>query len=169
MTRKTTLSIVFMSVTGVAVGWELVAVVNTRDDIEPWTSLIADHVPPAITAAAILLLVSWLPGHFIEAYAQRGKTMTDVEVPTTPPPGSPKQPLLKDGSIATVVAAAITIAAAFGFNLSEDLTTAILVIVATLTPVVLTLVARMHVFAPATVRAMVVTAANTGETNTTVK
>lgn len=160
--KKTALTAGFLTVTGVAVVWELAAVVNPRDDLEPWTYLIADHVPPAITAAAIVLLLSWLPGHFVEAYAQRGKTMT-TDVPATPPPGAAKEPLISVGSVTALVSAALGLAVVFGFRPSADATAAILAAAAVVAPLVVAWLGRQKAFAPATVRAMVSEAARTGK------
>jgi hypothetical protein len=167
MTRKTALTITFLSVTGVAVGWEFAAVANPRDDLIPWTNLIADHVDPVITFAAIAILVSWLPGHFIHAYTQRGKHVaTDVVIPATPDPGAAKEPLLSVGTVTALVAAAIAVATAFGLPLNDEQRGAVLVLVAAVAPFAVALVARKKVFSPNTTRAMVVDAANTGVVRT---
>lgn len=155
MKRQTVLTTVFLTITAAAVGWELVAVVNPHDDLEPWTFLIADHVPPAITAAVIALLLSWLPGHFIEAYAEKGKTMTDPTIPSIPPPGAPKEPLLSVGTITAIVSGAIAVAVVFGLKLTVEQTAAILGVEGFLAPLVVAWLGRKKVFSPATVRAMV--------------
>lgn len=166
MTRKTVLSVVFLAITGVAVGWEVVAAHNPHDDLEPWTALIADHVSPVVTWAAIALLLSWLPGHFVHAYAQRGKIMDTTTIPATPEPGAAKEPLITVTTVVAVAAAAVAVAIAFGLRLSDVQTGAILAFVATAAPVVVGVLGRAKVFAPATVRAMVVNAAASGEINT---
>jgi hypothetical protein len=160
MSKKTYLTITFLTITATAVIWELAAVVNPHDNLEPWTSLIADHVSPAITGAAIALLLSWLPGHFVQAYAQRGKTMT---IPATPPADSPSEPLLSVGTVTAVATAAIAVAVAFGLKLSEGQTATIIGVVAALAPLVVAWLGRRKVFSPATVNAMVTEAAKTGK------
>jgi hypothetical protein len=166
MTRKTVLSIVFLSVTGVAVGWEVAAVVNPRDSLVPWTELIAEHVPAPITFAAIAVLLSWLPGHFAAAYSKRGKTMATTTIPATPDPGAAKEPLVNPTVITAAVAALIALVVAFGVDLTDAQTGAILTFVAVVAPIVVAVWARRKVFSPATARAMVVTAARTGEVAT---
>jgi hypothetical protein len=166
VTRKTVLSIAFLSVTGVAVGWEIAAVANPHDNLEPWTNLIADHVDPAIAWAAILLLISWIPGHFVHAYAQRGKVMITTTIPATPDPGAAKEPLLSVGTVTALVAAAIAVATAFGLPLNDEQRGAVLVLVAAVAPFAVALAGRKKVFSPATTRAMVVDAAATGAVRT---
>lgn len=166
MTRKTVLSVVFLSVTGVAVGWEVAAVVNPHDDLVPWTDLIAAYIPPEIAWAAILLLISWLPGHMIEAYARRGKAMEPAIIPATPEPGAASEPLLSVGTVTAFAAAALGLLAAFGLPLSNAQTGAILGLIAVAAPLIVAVWGRKKVFSPATTRAMVVTAAATGEVAT---
>lgn len=167
MTRKGVLSAAFLGATAVVVGWELAAVARPGDDLEPWTNLIADHVPPAVTWAAIALLLSWLPGHFVHAYAQRGKTMdTTVTIPGTPEIGAPREPLLSVGTVTAIASAAVAVAVAFGLNLNATQTGAILAFVGFAAPLIVAGVGRSKVFAPATVRAMVVEAASSGEVKT---
>jgi hypothetical protein len=79
--------------------------------------------------------------------------MTDI--PATPPPDAPKEPLVSVGAIVTVVTAAIGALVAFGLKLSDDQQSALLGLVAVLAPIVVALWGRARVFAPATVRAMV--------------
>ncbi len=160
MTRKTRFSIAFLSITAMTVGWELVAVANPKDDLEPWTYLIVDHVPAAIAMAVIAILVSWLPGHFMHEYShRRGKHMI---VPATPESDAPGEPLLATGSITAAVAAAIALFAAFGLPLTDAQTQAVVALVALVAPLVVAILGRRKVFAPLTVRAMVVRAAQTG-------
>lgn len=162
MTRKTVLSVVFLSVTGVAVSWEVAAVVNPHDDLVPWTDLIAAYIPPEIAWAAILLLISWLPGHFVHAYAQRGKVMDTVTVPATPAPGAEKEPLLSRAAITAVVSAALFVAVAFGLPITEEQKAAIIGLISVAAPLFLAAWARKKAWAPATVRAAVVEAASSG-------
>jgi hypothetical protein len=166
MTRKTVLSVVFLSITCVAVSWELTAVVDPHDDLVPWTDLIADYVPPAVAWAAVVLLVSWLPGHLVEAFTKRGKIMGPTVVPATPEPGAPKEPLWSVSTVTGIVVAALGIATAFGLHLTEKQTYSVIVFVGAVAPFVVAYIARKKVFSPNTVRAMVVTAAATGEVAT---
>jgi hypothetical protein len=166
VTRKTVLSVVFLSVTGVAVGMEIWFAVDGNPDTWPWTEWIADQVPAPITFAAIAVLLSWLPGHFAAAYSKRGKTMATTTIPATPDPGAAKEPLVNPTVITAAVAALIDVIVAFGVDLTDAQTTAILAFVPIAALIVLAVWARRKVFSPATARAMVVTAARTGEVAT---
>ena len=68
MTRRTALTAGFLTVTGAAIAWELVAAFDGDPDTVPWTDLIVGHVPWPITALGIAVLVCWLPVHFWMAY-----------------------------------------------------------------------------------------------------
>jgi hypothetical protein len=165
-TRKTVLSVAFLSITAVAVGWEIAAAIKPHDDLVPWTDLIADYVPPQVAWAAVALLVSWLPGHLIEAFAKRGKTMGPTVVPATPEPDAPAEPLLSVGTITAFAAAALGVGAAFGLPLTDAQTGALLGLVPFAAALIVAIWGRKKVFSPNTVRAMVVTAAATGEVAT---
>jgi len=80
------------------------------------------------------------------------------DLPATPPTNSPSEPLVTVGTVTAVIAGAITFGAALGFKLSVQQTAAILGSVATLAPLVVAIVGRRKVFAPDTVRAMVLNA-----------
>lgn len=82
------------------------------------------------------------------------------DLPATPPANSPSEPLLSVGTITAVVAGVFTLGAAFGLKLSADQTAAIVGAVAVLAPIVVMLIGRLKVFAPDTVRAMVLNAEN---------
>jgi hypothetical protein len=168
VSRKTVLSVAFLSVTGVAVGMEIWFALDHDPSTLPWTWWIATYVPAPVTYAAIAVLVSFLGPHFIEAYAKRKKKAMDttVTIPATPDPGAPKEPLLSVGTVTAVVAAAIAVATAFGLPLNDEQRGAVLVLVAAVAPFAVALVARKKVFSPNTTRAMVVDAANTGVVRT---
>jgi hypothetical protein len=166
MTRKTVLSITFLSITGVAVGWEIAAAIKPHDDLVPWTDLIADYVPPPVAWAAVALLVSWLPGHLVEAFAKRGKTMESVTIPATPEPDAAKEPLLSVGTITAFAAAALGVGAAFGLPLTDAQTGALLGLVPFAAALIVAIWGRKKVFSPATTRAMVVEAAASGQVKT---
>jgi hypothetical protein len=126
-----------------------------------------DHVPAPITYAAITVLVSFLMPHFIEAYAKRkAKTMQPATIPATPEPGAASEPLLSVGTVTAFAAAALGLLAAFGLPLSNAQTGAILGLIAVAAPLIVAVWGRKKVFSPATTRAMVVTAAATGEVAT---
>jgi hypothetical protein len=162
MTRKTALTITFLSVTGVAVGMEVWFATDSDPDTIPWTNLLATYVPAPITFAAIALLLSWLPGHFAHAYSKRGKTMaTTVTIPATPEPGAAKEPLVNPTVITAAVAALIAVIVAVGVDLTDAQTGAILTFVPVAATIVLALWSRRKAWAPATVRAAVVEAART--------
>jgi hypothetical protein len=161
--RKAVLSVAFVSLGVTWTTWEVVAAQNPQDDLVPLTTLLVDHVPAPVTLAAVALLVAWLPGHFVEAYANRKAAMsadTTVTVPATPEVGSPKEPLVNVGSITAAVAALLAVLVAFGLDLSDVQTGAVLTLVTVAAPLVVAAVGRRKVFSPATVRTMVVDAAD---------
>lgn len=71
MSRKLFLRWAFLIITGLAVGWELLASFDSSADTEPWTDLIVDHVPFELTLAAIGALILWLPIHFYRRYKRK--------------------------------------------------------------------------------------------------
>jgi hypothetical protein len=170
--RKAVLSVAFVLLGVTWTTWEVVAAQNPRDDLVPLTTLLVDYVPGPIVIAAVAVLVAWLPGHFVEAYASRRKaTMADttVTVQATPEVGAPKEPLVNVAWITAVAAAGLSTAVAFGMELTEKQTGAVLTLVALAAPMIVWAVGRRKVYAPATVRTMVVDAANNlqpGETRT---
>lgn len=70
MGRRTVYNVGFLTVTAVAVGWELIAAFDNSPDTQPWTDLIYNNIPGPITAVAIVTLVVWLPIHFWRRYHQ---------------------------------------------------------------------------------------------------
>jgi hypothetical protein len=170
--RKAVLSVAFVSLGVTWTTWEVVAAQNPRDDLVPLTTLLVDYVPAPITFAAIAVLVAWIGPHFVEAYASRRKaTMADttVTVPATPEVGAPREPLVNVAWITAIAAAGLSTAVAFGMELTEKQTGAVLTLVALAAPMIVWAVGRRKVFSPATVRTMVVDAADNlqpGETRT---
>jgi hypothetical protein len=69
MTRRTWWTPVFLTLTATAVGMELWAAWDNTPDTVPWTYLAVRYLPEAVTTAAVGALVSWLPTHFRQAYA----------------------------------------------------------------------------------------------------
>lgn len=84
--------------------------------------------------------------------------MTDI--PPTPGPNAPAEPLVAPGTIVAVAAAIIGGVVAFGINLSPAQTGAILTIVGVLAPIAVAIWGRAKVYSPATVRTMVKAAQN---------
>jgi hypothetical protein len=167
MTRKTVLSIAFLSITGVAVGMEVWFAVDHDSATVPWTNLLATYVPAPITFAAIALLLSWLPGHMIEAYARRGKHMvTTTTIPATPDPGAAKEPLITPTIVVAAFAALADMLVAYGVPMTEKQMITTLAFISVVSAIALTLWSRRKAFAPATVRAMVVEAAASGQVKT---
>lgn len=165
--RSAVITGVFLSITGAAVGMEVWFATDHDPDTLPWTTLLVRYVPAPITFAAITVLVSFLMPHFIEAYAKRKRTTMDTtSIPATPDPGSAKEPLLSVGTVTAVASAAVAVAVAFGLHLSDAQTGAVLTLVAVVAPFIVAIVGRSKSFAPATVRAMVVEAAASGEVKT---
>ena len=167
--RKAVITTGFLTVTAAAIGLEVLFAFDNNPDTLPWTALIADNVPAPITFAVIALLVAWLPGHFVEAYTSRKKMVNMdgspvVTVPATPEADAPREPLVSVGLITAAAAALLATLVAFGLNLSQVQTGAVLTLVTIAAPLIVAAVGRRKVFAPATVRTMVVDAAVTGET-----
>jgi hypothetical protein len=166
--RKAAITTGFLTLTTAAVTAEIWFALDNDPDTVPWTALIADHVPAPVTFAVIALLLAWLPGHFIEAYASRKKlTMIPiVTVPATPEVDAPREPLVNVGWITAAAAALLAALVAFGLNLTQAQTGAVLTVVTVAAPLIVAVVGRRRVFSPATVRTMVVDAAVTGQTRT---
>lgn len=86
MSRKVW-TVVFLTVTGVAVAMEVVAgVILPGPDRPAWTDLIVGSLPRATVLPAFGLLAAWLVPHFIDAYRRRD------EVPPTVPATQTKHP-----------------------------------------------------------------------------
>lgn len=73
MSRKHGFRWAFLTITALAVGWELFASFDGSTDTEPWTNLIVEYVPDEVTFAAIGALVLWLPIHFMIRYRRKAK------------------------------------------------------------------------------------------------
>lgn len=79
--------------------------------------------------------------------------MTDL--PETPGPNAPTEPLITVGTITAVAAAVVGAVVAFGIHLTADQRGAILTLIGVVAPFVVAVWGRAKVFAPATVHAMV--------------
>lgn len=86
-----------------------------------------------------------------------------VFVPGTPGEGAAKEPLVSVATITAVVSAVLSLGVSFGLSLSPEQTGAVVSVVTLLAPLVVALWGRRKVFAPSTVRAMVVQAAASGK------
>jgi hypothetical protein len=170
LSRKALITGAFLTVTGTAVGLEVWFATDSDPDTRPWTDLVASYIPAPITFAAIAILVAWLPAHFVEAYASRRRANMDTTtIPATPQVGAPKEPLVGPASITAAAGAILSVLVAFGLDLTPTQTGAVLAAVPVVTSVALLLLARPKVYSPATVRDMVVDAADNlhpGETRT---
>lgn len=71
MSRKVW-TVLFLGLTGGAIGMELVAGLDSNPNTVPWTELLSRYVPQPITFAAIAVLTAWLPIHFTKAYRTSG-------------------------------------------------------------------------------------------------
>jgi hypothetical protein len=71
VTRRDWFRLVFLAVTGAAVGLELFATFDGNGDTEPWTDLTVRYLPGEVTAALVGALVLWLPIHFLVRYRRR--------------------------------------------------------------------------------------------------
>jgi hypothetical protein len=87
---------------------------------------------------------------------------TSSSLPATPAPDAPSEPLLTVGGVTALGTAVVAVAVAFGLHLSDAQTGAILTVLAVAAPFIVALVGRSRVFAPDTVRAMILAAARTG-------
>jgi hypothetical protein len=65
-----------------------------------------------------------------------------------------KEPAVIIGAIGSVVTSIVALLVAFGLNLTVDQQTAIVGVVLTVTPLIVGLITRQYVFAPATVAAL---------------
>ena len=112
--------------------------------------------------AVIAALVAWLPPHFVAAYASRKKAkMADTTtIPATPQVDAPTEPLVAPASITAAVGALLSLLVAFGLDLTPTQTGAVMTAVTLVAPLVLLFLSRRKTYAPATVRAMVVDAAD---------
>ncbi len=81
--------------------------------------------------------------------------MSDTGLPDIPPPGAPKEPLLKVGTITVFVTAVVGLAAAFGLRLSHEQMEAILAVAAVVAPFIVAVIGRLKVWSPRTVRQLV--------------
>lgn len=63
--------IVFLALTGGALGMELWAGLDSSPTTVPWTELISGYVPQPLTLTAISVLAAWLPVHFVHNYVGR--------------------------------------------------------------------------------------------------
>lgn len=60
--------IVFLALTGGALGMELWAGLDSSPTTVPWTDLISGYVPQPITLTVLAVLSTWLPAHFLHHY-----------------------------------------------------------------------------------------------------
>lgn len=77
------------------------------------------------------------------------------ELPPVPGPDAPGEPLISVGSTVTLAAAAVSLLVLFGVHISDDAKAQIMTVVGILAPIIVTLIGRMKVFSPKTVRALV--------------
>jgi hypothetical protein len=95
-------TIVFLALTGGALGMELWAGLDSSPTTVPWTELISGYIPQPITMTALTVLATWLPAHFAARYV-----------------GSKPQP----GYAKTVVGAVTAGLVALGAALTDDTVT----------------------------------------------
>lgn len=84
MSRRAWWIVGFLTVTAVAVGAELVAAFDSSPDTVPWTDLLGEYVPWPVTAAAVALLVAWLPVHLYRRYHRSKETTVPNLLPLPP-------------------------------------------------------------------------------------
>lgn len=80
MSRRTVWRVLFLGVTGLAVGMEVWASADGDSTTDPWTDLIVAYVPGEVTAAGIGALALWLGVHFWRRY--RRKAARGGELPS---------------------------------------------------------------------------------------
>ncbi len=80
---------------------------------------------------------------------------TNTVTPPIPGPYAPAEPLMTRASFVALVAAVLGVVVAFGPDLTEKQTTAVLGLALVLAPLVVALLARSKVWSPQTVRATV--------------
>jgi hypothetical protein len=78
------------------------------------------------------------------------------DLPQTPPPNAPAEPLISVGTITAVVAALVAAGIAFGLHITDDQKGTLLTLVGLVAPLVVDLIGRTKVFSPRTVRAMLI-------------
>jgi len=86
--------------------------------------------------------------------------MATVTVPATPEAGAPREPLVNVAWVTAAAAAVLSTAVAFGMELTEKQTGAVLTLVGVAAPMIVWAVGRRKTYAPATVRTMVKDAAD---------
>jgi hypothetical protein len=64
-------SIVFLILTAMPIGMELVAGLDSNPNTVPWTDLITRYVPWPIALGAYIALAAWLPLHFWAHYRRK--------------------------------------------------------------------------------------------------
>ena len=69
---------VFLGLTGVVIGLEVVGSVDETDSRWAWTNYIVEYIPGEITAFLIAGLSGWLAVHFYRRYRDKAKD-TDVD------------------------------------------------------------------------------------------
>lgn len=80
--------VVFLAVTAVAVGMELVAGVFLPSPDRPaWTDMIVGSLPRSLVLPAAGVLASWLVPHFIQAYQNRDAVMAGLPSTQAKHPG----------------------------------------------------------------------------------
>lgn len=68
MSRRTWWITGFLTVTGVAVGAEVFAAVDSNPDFPPWTDLLVTYVPEPVVMGGAALLAAWIVPHFAGHY-----------------------------------------------------------------------------------------------------
>lgn len=61
-------TIIFLVLTGGALGMELWAGLDSSATTVPWTELISGYIPQPVTMTALTVLATWLPAHFVHNY-----------------------------------------------------------------------------------------------------
>ena len=64
-------TVVFLVLTALPIGMELVAGLDSDPRTVPWTQLITTYVPWPVALAAYLALATWLPWHFWQHYRRK--------------------------------------------------------------------------------------------------
>ncbi len=80
------------------------------------------------------------------------------DVPDTPLPGAPKEPLLSVGTLIALCTALLGLLAAFGLKVDDDTQAAIIAFLAVAAPLFVAVIGRTKVWSPASVRAAIIQA-----------
>lgn len=74
MSARAQWRLVFLTLTGLAVGMELWSAYDGNPATDPWTYLLVDFGPAPLTMGAAAVLSVWLPMHLLRSYRDRRRS-----------------------------------------------------------------------------------------------